>query len=86
MTGIRIHPYDTVAVALELLTPGQTLTIPDYGTVLVREEIPAGHKIALRSHKPGEQIVKYGSVIGTATAEIAAGTLVHSHNCKTNLS
>ena len=86
MTGIRIHPNDTVAVALDLLTPGQTLTIPDYGTVLVREEIPAGHKIALRSHKPGERIVKYGSVIGTATAEIAAGTLVHTHNCKTNLS
>lgn len=86
MNGIRIHPNDTVAVALEPLTPGQTLTIPDYGTVQVREAIPAGHKIALFSHKPGDSVVKYGSVIGTVTAEIAKGTLVHTHNCQTNLS
>lgn len=86
MKGIRIHPNDTVAVALEELSPGQTLTVSDSCTVQACEEIPIGHKIALRSHFPGESIMKYGNVIGTATAKIDAGALVHTHNCKTNLS
>jgi altronate hydrolase len=45
-----------------------------------------GHKYALCEIKKGENIIKYGSPIGHATADIAAGDHVHTHNTKTNLS
>ena len=45
-----------------------------------------GHKYALVSIKAGENVIKYGSPIGPATVDIAAGEHVHTHNVKTNLS
>ena len=42
-------------------------------------EVPMGHKIALRDIRNGEDIVKYGVVIGRATADIPAGSWVHLH-------
>jgi altronate hydrolase len=49
-------------------------------------EIPAGHKVALRAIAKGEPVRKYGWPIGHATADIAAGEHVHSHNLATGLS
>lgn len=49
------------------------------------EGIPAGHKRALKAIKKGEQIIKYGNPIGIATADIAEGEWVHTHNLKTGL-
>ena len=48
-------------------------------------EIPAGHKIALRDIKQGENVIKYGFPIGHAICDIAKGEWVHSHNIVTNL-
>lgn len=45
-----------------------------------------GHKYALVDIKKGENIIKYGSPIGHATADIKKGEHIHSHNVKTNLS
>lgn len=47
--------------------------------------IPAGHKRALVAIKKGEPIIKYGNAIGFATADIAEGEWVHTHNLKTGL-
>ncbi|MFD1910927.1 UxaA family hydrolase [Halodurantibacterium flavum] len=41
---------------------------------------PAGHKIARRAIAAGEAVVKFGQIIGYATADIAPGEHVHSHN------
>ncbi len=46
----------------------------------LRDEVPAGHKVALREIPRGEQVRKYGQVIGVATSDIAAGEHVHTHN------
>ena len=51
----------------------------------VAGNIPAGHKYALRDIKCGEPVYKYGEVIGRATADIAAGEWVHTHNVKSHL-
>src|SRR5207244_8407249 len=51
----------------------------------LREDIPAGHKISLRTLEPGEPVVKYGFPIGEVTARIAPGAWVHTHNLKTRL-
>jgi altronate hydrolase len=42
--------------------------------------VDAGHKVALREIDAGEPVRKYGFPIGEATAPIAAGGWVHSHN------
>ena len=49
------------------------------------EQIPAGHKYALRSINKDEYVIKYGEIIGRATQEIAQGEWVHTHNVKSHL-
>ncbi|MCD7860067.1 MAG: altronate dehydratase family protein [Firmicutes bacterium] len=78
---LQIHPGDNVAVALHPIPAGTC-----FAGVTAVTEIPQGHKMALRALKSGEQVVKYGFSIGHATAEIAAGEWVHTHNMATNLS
>lgn len=74
-----ISERDNVATALQALEPGRDLTL-DRGHISVRDAVPSGHKIALRTIRAGEAVVKYGSPIGLATVEIPAGAHVHTHN------
>jgi altronate hydrolase len=83
--AVRIHPGDNVAVAVGQLHEGTPVEVDGLRVVLV-EDVPAGHKLALRAIEPGEAVVKYGFVIGEATAPISAGSWVHSYNLKTRLS
>jgi altronate hydrolase len=81
---IQIDPADNVAVALENLSEGYAL--PANGATLVlQEDIPAGHKIALRSFDTGDHIIKYGYSIGHAIQPIVAGGWVNEKNIRTNL-
>jgi len=79
--ALVISSRDNVATALEPLEPGRTIS-PNgaSGAIVVAEAIPRGHKLALRAIRRGEAVVKYGSPIGTASADIAAGAHVHTHN------
>ncbi|MCR5093169.1 MAG: altronate dehydratase family protein [Lachnospiraceae bacterium] len=91
MKTIVIHPRDNVAVALEDITAGEMISAAadDSGKtelIAASEDIPRGHKIALTDIKTGEDIVKYGCRIGTASDAIRAGEHVHVHNVKTALS
>ena len=83
--AVRIHPTDNVAVAVGPLHEGAEIAVDGARVVLV-EDIPAGHKLALRPLEAGEAVVKYGFVIGEATAPVAAGSWVHSQNLRTRLS
>ncbi len=49
------------------------------------DDIPAGHKYALRDIMKGETVVKYGQIIGRATCDIKSGEWVHTHNVKSHL-
>ena len=82
---IQIHPNDSVAVALRQLRKGETVKAGN-GTVTVLEDIPRGHKVALRPIAKGEDVRKYGVAIGHAVRDIPAGAHVHTHNMQTNLS
>ncbi len=75
---IVISDADNVATALEALDPGRVLA--EAGSLTVREPIPRGHKIALRTISAGTEVMKYGSPIGLATADIPPGAHVHTHN------
>ena len=46
-------------------------------------DIPLGHKIALKDFKVGDDVVKYGVVIGRVVQAIKTGDHVHVHNVKT---
>ena len=77
--ALVISDRDNVATALQPLEDGRVLDIGGV-SVTVREVIPSGHKVALRTIAVGEPVIKYGSPIGLATAEIPAGAHVHTHN------
>jgi altronate hydrolase len=78
-TLILLSPSDDVAVAAAAITEGAELTAGTT-TVVARDAIPAGHKLALRSLRDGELVHKYGQAIGVATSDIEAGEHVHVHN------
>lgn len=78
---IIINKLDNVAVALCDLKKGE-----EHEGVVLAEDITKGHKFALRDIKKGEEIIKYGSDIAYATADIPKGSHVHTHNAHTNLS
>ncbi|WP_199259611.1 UxaA family hydrolase [Paracoccus binzhouensis] len=73
--ALLLSPGDSVGIALQALEPGETRL-----GVLLAEPVPAGHKFALRPHAPGDPIIKYGQVMGEATAAIAPGQHVHVQN------
>ena len=86
MKVIQIASEDNVAVALCPITAGEIVQVGERYSVKVLENIPQGHKIALKSIAKEENIIKYGFAIGHATVEIKAGSWVHTHNMVTNLS
>jgi hypothetical protein len=53
-------------------------------TLAIGDRIPRGHKVALRPIARGEAVVKYGSAIGTAVSDIAAGAHVHTNNVESS--
>lgn len=79
MRMIQIASGDNVAVALRPVAKGESVTV----TAL--EDIPQGHKMALRPIRAGENIIKYGFPIGHALSDAAPGAWMHVHNVKTNL-
>ncbi len=82
---IRIRPGDTVAVALKSLKAGDRISLEDR-TLCLREDLPMGHKAALRDIAKGEAVIKYGYPIGEALEDIPEGSHVHTHNLRTLLS
>ena len=75
--AIRLHPEDSVIIALQDLAAGTAL--PDFGLTLT-EPVNRGHKIALRDQASGSHLRRYGQIIGTALQPIRAGAHVHTHN------
>ncbi len=53
--------------------------------ITLLDAVPQGHKFALRSHAEADVFVRYGEAIGRASAAVAPGKHVHSHNLVTAL-
>lgn len=82
---IQIQAQDNVAVALQNLSAGTVIHLADK-EIILKQDIPRGHKFAVKDIAAQENIIKYGYPIGHATCDIASGDYVHTHNVKTNLS
>ena len=81
--ALVISDRDNVATALEPIEKGRQLDVAGL-VVTTTEAIASGHKIALRPIAAGDAVIKYGSPIGVATADIAPGAHVHTHNLASN--
>ncbi len=81
---LKINVADNVAVAISDLKAGETITV-DGATIRVNQDVPAGHKIALKDFAEGENVIKYGYPIGHAKEAIRQGDWINEHKIKTNL-
>src|SRR3569833_623533 len=70
---------DDVAVAVRPVYMGEVLNV-DGTEFRVRQEIPAGHKVAIRAVQDEGPVHKYGQIIGFARKPIEAGDHVHVQN------
>jgi (2R)-sulfolactate sulfo-lyase subunit alpha len=79
---------DTVGVAVVDIAAGTELTGRDLSTnkpltAKAAQDIPLGHKLALKDLAVGDTVIKYGCEIGRSVQPVKAGQLVHVHNLKT---
>lgn len=82
--AIVLNPKDNVGVAVENIKKGELLNLEvlkgNNFSLHAVEDIPFGFKIALADIPQGGEIIKHGEVMGTATVQIKAGSMVHVHN------
>jgi altronate hydrolase len=81
---LKINPADNVAVAIVDLPAGEKVSV-DGIEVTLNENVPAGHKFALKDFAEGENVVKYGYPIGHTQTAKKKGDWINEHNIKTNL-
>lgn len=82
-----LRPVDDVATALSALDKGTAVRVtsgPIVREVTLQDDIPVGHKFAVRPLAAGLRIRKYGEFIGRTTAAVPAGGWVHVHNLVTS--
>lgn len=82
---LLVHEHDDAAVALSALFRGETCEVAGKSITLL-DDIPFGHKVALRNIPQGDSVIKYGNPLGHATQDIKIGQHIHTHNLSTNLS
>lgn len=75
-----IDERDNVGVALRDLAAGEEVICRGVEGLIAREAVPASHKVALCNIPSGEEIIKYGEVVGVSAQEIERGGWVHTHN------
>ncbi|NLP34626.1 MAG: altronate dehydratase [Clostridiales bacterium] len=82
--AIKIQSKDNVAVALQKLSANEEVLL-EKERILLQEDIPAGHKFALKKLGLDTEVIKYGYPIGRTRKEIGRGEWVHTHNLRTGL-
>ncbi|GAB4018549.1 UxaA family hydrolase [Spirosoma koreense] len=76
---VKIHPDDSVLVALSDLEPGERVQW-DGAALTVTDAVPAKHKVAIRAFAPGDPITMYGVLVGKAKQPIPAGGRLTTFN------
>lgn len=80
--AIVLHAGDNVATLIDAGARGETCSLQGEanGQVVLREDVPFGHKVCIRDTPAGGDISKYGQVIGKAAKGLAVGEHAHVHN------
>ena len=80
---VVLNDADNVATSLVPLDAQSRIEVALNGrsrTITVLDSIAFGHKLAIRHLDAGDDVVKYGEVIGRASETIEPGQWVHVHN------
>ena len=80
---VVLNDADNVATSLVALEARSEVEVEMNGgrrTIVVLDAIPFGHKLAIRPLSQGDDVLKYGEVIGRASEAIEPGRWVHVHN------
>lgn len=82
--GLKANDKDNVATIFYEVNPGDIIAVMDKAgneeEIKSHENIPYGHKIAIKEIKKGDDIIKYGESIGVASINIERTDYVHIHN------
>lgn len=78
---LRIHPDDTVVVALADLPGGATVE-DGAERITLTTAVKAKHKVSLRDLRVGDPIVMYGVLVGRATKSVARGDALTTDNVR----
>jgi len=81
--AIVMEGIDNVAIVVEPIEAPAEIVLEaasDKIVVHITDNIPFGHKFAIRDIPEGSLILKYGEPIGVARIDIKAGQHVHVHN------
>ena len=76
---LKIHPSDSIMVALKNLQAGETVEYNGLPYTL-KENIPAKHKFYLRDEPAGTNIIMYGVLVGKTEKDVTAGSRVSTEN------
>ncbi|MTW09973.1 hydrolase [Pseudoduganella eburnea] len=76
---LLMSPEDNCLIARTALAAGDVVDI-DGEPVTLTEAIPLGYKVARMALLPGDKVLRYGALIGSITAEVARGAMLHTHN------
>jgi altronate dehydratase small subunit len=80
--AIVLNRLDNVATLIDTGSEGDSCGLQGEATGEVRllQDVPFGHKVCIREAAAGDDVVKYGQVIGKASAALRVGVHVHAHN------
>jgi altronate hydrolase len=78
---LKIHPADTILVALKNLQAGETVTY-NGDIYTLTENVPAKHKFYMQDAKEGTEVIMYGVLVGTTEKDVRAGSRVSTENLK----
>ena len=79
--ALRLNAQDNVVIALQDLPSGTDLgQLSPTSSCATQSAVPRGHKIAIQPISEGENVVRYGQIIGQAKSDIAPGAHVHTDN------
>lgn len=79
----QIAETDNVATCVADIAAGETVYVRLNGAekaYIAKQDIPFGHKIAVKDIDTGAFVYKYGQAIGKATKPIQTGDYVHTYN------
>ncbi|MBO0993252.1 UxaA family hydrolase [Bacillus sp. SD088] len=83
ITCIVMDDKDNVATLLKDIKKGEMLTYiqkENEQQIELKNNVDFGHKVAIVPIQKGQEVLKYGEVIGAATMQIQVGEHVHIHN------
>jgi altronate hydrolase len=78
---LKIHPADTILVALKNLQTGESVSYNGIGYTL-KENIPAKHKFYMSDSPAGTEVIMYGVLVGKTLTDVSAGNRVSTENLK----